>query len=180
MMLKLSEILPTLLLWMMGNSSSLHSAIIYIDLSLFRFSAFWTCCFSSLGYESSTEVQPHNSRNRVMLKIFLGSRRYILPCGIWVFSRSSKGRKEGGKDRLGYLEMLLLYLKQKIRISETFCRAKFKYWSWSWVGEFKESEGFYFYFFIILTGAIELPFRCLWRSVWGESTVRSFFCLFLP
>lgn len=98
MMLKLSEILPTLLLWMMGNSSSLHSAIIYIDLSLFRFSAFWTCCFSSLGYESSSEVQPHNSRNRVMLKIFLGSRRYILPCGIWVFSRSSKGRKEGRTD----------------------------------------------------------------------------------
>ena len=57
MTLNLQEILRTLRLWMMGNSSSLHLAIIYMDLSLFVCQLFGHAVSSSLWHKYSAEVK---------------------------------------------------------------------------------------------------------------------------
>lgn len=98
MTLNLQEILRTLRLWMMGNSSSLHLAIIYMDLSLFVCQLFGHAVSSSLWHKYSAEVKKNPSFcSLVMLRLFLESKQ-IYP-SLWyrhvVWSTGENRRREG-------------------------------------------------------------------------------------
>lgn len=97
MTLNLQEILRTLRLWMMGNSSSLHLAIIYMDLSLFVCQLFGHAVSSSLWHKHSAEVKNPSFCSLVMLSLFLESKQ-IYP-SLWyrhvVWSTGENRRREG-------------------------------------------------------------------------------------
>ena len=102
MTLNLQEILRTLRLWMMGNSSSLHLAIIYMDLSLFVCQLFGHAVSSSLWHKYSAEVKKKKKKipsfcSLVMLRLFLESKQ-MYP-SLWyrhvVWSSGENRRREG-------------------------------------------------------------------------------------
>lgn len=70
---------------MMGNSSSLHLAIIYIDLSLFLCQLFGHAVSSPLWWKYSAEVKPHSFLQPTDARAFFWkANKYTLPCGIRV------------------------------------------------------------------------------------------------